>query len=68
MSGWRGLGGNREVPTLAILSGAEAISEEEGGSWGKRGFPRGSEPEASDGQRASASIRSLDSGAGSRST
>jgi hypothetical protein len=41
--------GNREVPHRAILGAcAEADLEEEGGSRGKHGFPRGSEPEASD--------------------
>jgi hypothetical protein len=45
---WRGLGGNREVPPLGILGGAEAYSNEEGGSWGKPGFPHGSEPKAND--------------------
>jgi hypothetical protein len=29
---WRGLGGNREVPPRGILGGAEAYSDEEGGS------------------------------------
>jgi hypothetical protein len=48
MSVWRGLGGNREVPPIEILGGAEGNSEEEGGTWGKHGFPHGSEPEASD--------------------
>jgi len=45
---WRGFGGNREVPPPEILGGAEAYSEEEGGSWGKHGFPHGSEPKAND--------------------
>jgi hypothetical protein len=51
-----GAGGNREVPPLRILgrrvdlgaASAEARFEREGGSRGKHGFPRGSEPEASD--------------------
>ena len=50
-----GVRGNREVPprvllgTRGDLSGAraEAYMEEEGGSRGKPGFPRGSEPKAS---------------------
>jgi hypothetical protein len=49
-----GAGGNREVPPREILgtrdylSGApaEAHKEEEGGSWGKHGFPHASEPKA----------------------
>jgi hypothetical protein len=41
-----GEGGNREVPPVAILGGAEANLEEEGGSRGKPGFPRATEPEA----------------------
>src|SRR6266487_377252 len=48
MSMWRGLGGNREVPPFAILGGAERNLEKEGGPRGRHGFPRGSEPEASD--------------------
>ena len=43
-----GAGGNREVPPLEILGGAEANPEEEGGSRGKHGFSRGTEPEAED--------------------
>ena len=43
-----GEGGNREVPPPGVLGAAEANLEEEGGSGGKHGFPRGSEPEASD--------------------
>jgi len=51
-----GEGGNREVSPLDLfeargdLSGAcfEACSPEEGGSRGKHGFPRASEPEASE--------------------
>ena len=43
-----GEGGNREVPPLDLLGGAEANLEEEGGTWGKHGFPHGSEPKVSD--------------------
>jgi hypothetical protein len=43
-----GEGGNREVSPRGVLGGAEASREEEGGSWGKPGFPHGSEPKASD--------------------
>jgi hypothetical protein len=47
-------GGNREVSPLLFsegrgdLSGAGlgAYSDEEGGSWGKHGFPHATEPEA----------------------
>jgi hypothetical protein len=46
--------GNREVPRIEILrlrahsrgAPAEASSEEEGGSRGKHGFPRATEPKA----------------------
>jgi hypothetical protein len=46
--------GNREVPRIWILSPradlggarAEVCTEKEGGSWGKHGFPRATEPEA----------------------
>jgi hypothetical protein len=46
--------GNREVPRIAILrlradlrgARAEASLEEEGGSWGKHGFPRATELKA----------------------
>jgi hypothetical protein len=41
-----GAGGNREVPPVEILGGAEACLEEEGGSWGKHGFPHATEPKA----------------------
>jgi hypothetical protein len=41
-----GAGGNREVPPVEIPGGAGASSEEEGGSRGKHGFPRATEPEA----------------------
>lgn len=41
-----GEGGNREVPPSGVLGGAEASLEEEGGSWGKHGFPHATEPEA----------------------
>jgi hypothetical protein len=44
--GVEGVGGNREVPPVVILGGAEATLEEEGGSWGKPGFPHATEPEA----------------------
>jgi hypothetical protein len=47
---WKGPGGNREVPPLPIL---RACSDKraarakaclgEGGSWGKQGFPHGTE-------------------------
>jgi hypothetical protein len=46
--------GNREVPRIEILgtradlsgAGSEGSTEKEGGSWGKHGFPRASEPKA----------------------
>src|SRR5436190_20761652 len=60
MSGWRGLGGNREVPPVDLLGGAEANLVEERGTWGKHGFPHGREPEASDGH---SSIESIAQGA-----
>ena len=50
-----GVMGNREVPRIEILrllrvhlrdALAEACPEEEGGSWGKHGFPHATEPEA----------------------
>ena len=49
-----GAGGNREVSPLELfdvrgdLSGAgvEANTPQEGGSWGKHGFPHASEPQA----------------------
>jgi hypothetical protein len=49
-----GVMGNREVPRLVILgrrvdlggAWAEANSEEEGGTRGKPGFPRATEPKA----------------------
>jgi predicted short-subunit dehydrogenase-like oxidoreductase (DUF2520 family) len=43
-----GEGGNREVPPTEGLAEGEAALEEEGGSRGKHGFPRGREPKASD--------------------
>jgi glutamate racemase len=46
-AGVEGIGGNRKVPPLSLVGGAEASSEE-GGSWGKPGFPHGSEPQARD--------------------
>jgi len=60
MSGGRGVRGNREVSPLFLLSArgdlsgasAEAIPKE-GGSWGKHGFPHGSDPKASDGHVSS---------------
>ena len=39
MSVWRGVRGNREVPPQ---------SRKKGATWGKHGFPHGSEPQASD--------------------
>jgi hypothetical protein len=41
-----GVGGNREVPPVEILGGAEACSEEEGGWRGKHGFLCATEPKA----------------------
>ena len=41
-----GDGGNREVPPVGLLGVVEARLEEEGGSWGKPGFPHATEPEA----------------------
>jgi hypothetical protein len=41
-----GAGGNREVPPVEFLGGAEADLGEEGGSWGKHGFPHATEPKA----------------------
>src|SRR3989454_3673991 len=61
MSGGRGVRGNREVSPLFLLRGIgggrfgstpEATSKEEG-SWGKHGFPHGSEPKARDGHARS---------------
>src|SRR6266545_2639955 len=54
----RGFGGNREVSPLFLLecrgdlsgAGLEAFYKE-GGSWGKHGFPHGSEPKASEHDR-----------------
>jgi hypothetical protein len=51
-----GVMGIREVPRIEILglrahlrgALAEATTEEEGGSWGKHGFPRATEPQAKD--------------------
>ena len=55
MSAWTGLGRYRVPPNeihmlRAHVGGAlaEACPEEEGGSRGKHGFPRGREPKASD--------------------
>jgi hypothetical protein len=39
--------GNREVSRLALRA-QRAVHKEEGGSWGKHGFPRGSEAKLSD--------------------
>ena len=52
--GVEGVMGNREVPRIEILglrahlrgALAEACPEEEGGSWGKHGFPHATEPKA----------------------
>jgi hypothetical protein len=52
---WKGLGGNQEVSPLFLFgargdlsgAGAEAIPKE-GGSRGKHGFPRGSDPQGRD--------------------
>src|SRR5437870_503224 len=57
MSRGRGVKGNREVSPLFLLGvcggGRYAehaeVTSKEGGSWGKHGFPHGSEPKASDG-------------------
>jgi hypothetical protein len=38
--------GNRKVPPVEFLGLAEVTPEEEGGTRGKHGFTRGSEPEA----------------------
>jgi len=44
-----GEGGNREVPAAALLGArAGANIPEEGGSRGKPGFPRATEPKAED--------------------
>src|SRR6266568_2176840 len=58
MSGGRGIGGNREVSPLVLLSRAAwaEAHPEEGGSWGKHGFPHGSEPQASDAHTARRSV------------
>jgi hypothetical protein len=52
---WKGFGGNREVSPLVFLSprgdlsGARAEATlEEGGPWGKHGFPHGGAPKGSD--------------------
>ena len=53
----KGRGGNREVSPVSLLSargdlsgaGVEAIPKE-GGSWGKHGFPHGSERQLATGQ------------------
>jgi hypothetical protein len=42
-----GVGRNREVPPIEILgTSAEGCLEEEGGPWGKHGFPHATEPQA----------------------
>jgi hypothetical protein len=42
-----GAGGNREVPPIGFLGACiEACVGEEGGPWGKHGFPRATEPKA----------------------
>jgi hypothetical protein len=41
-----GVGGNREVPPPDFRGGAEANWEKEGGTRGKHGFLRVTEPEA----------------------
>jgi hypothetical protein len=41
-----GGGGNREVHPRRFLGAAEAWIEEEGGSWGKPGFPHATTPQA----------------------
>jgi hypothetical protein len=51
---WGRVTGNREVSCLALLLACDAFQarekahSEEGGSWGKHGFPLGNEPQASD--------------------
>ena len=50
-----GDGGTREVPPREVLAGSEADLEKEGGTRGKHGFPRGSEPKASDWRTATRS-------------
>src|SRR6266516_1474538 len=65
MSGGRGVGGNREVSPLVLpRSGGsgriDTIPEatpKEGGSWGKHGFPHGSEQKASDAHTSRFSAR-----------
>ena len=50
----KGVMGNREVPRIGLLraradvggAGSEASTEKEGGSRGKHGFPRATEPQA----------------------
>jgi hypothetical protein len=57
-----GVWGNREVPPVQVLGGggdmraasAEANLREEGGSWGKHGFPHASEPKGRETAEASA--------------
>src|SRR5712691_944799 len=72
MSGGRGVRGNREVSPVFLLRGggggriagiAEATPKE-GGSWGKHGFPDGSEPKARDGHEDVTTIEMRSAGAG----
>jgi hypothetical protein len=42
----KGAGENREVSPLDLRAGCAASLEREGGSRGKQGFPRGTEPTA----------------------
>jgi NAD-dependent deacetylase len=63
MSEGRGTGGNREGSPVILLdprgdrSGARIEATlKEGGSWGKHGFPHGSEPQASDHARHSTAV------------
>src|SRR5438093_2279301 len=61
MSRGRGVRGNREVSPFFLLrgdgGGRKATTPEatpkEGGSWGKHGFPHGSEPKARDAHASS---------------
>src|SRR3989442_5891433 len=71
MSGGRGVRGNQEVSPLFVLRGggggriatAPEATSKEGGSWGKHGFPHGSEPKARDAHARS--IASTSSAVGS---
>jgi predicted short-subunit dehydrogenase-like oxidoreductase (DUF2520 family) len=42
-----------EVPLPEVLAGGEATSQEEGGAWGKHGFPHESEPQAGEAEATS---------------